>query len=147
MGYVSKHFPFKCNRPDQSNACYDNEYIPGMGSTQFLFIPAGTCSISCSRCCCLSSRLSFCRADCIMAAWESEPSGFWKHQNMSTVITMLKSAYIYDSVRRCKDRDFKLNQFNIEKGENSRIKLTPTTGWHFLLTILNTKIKLTLSVD
>jgi len=37
----------------------------------------GTEFISASRWACLISLLSFWSADCIMAAWDSEPSGFW----------------------------------------------------------------------
>lgn len=48
----------------------------GMGSIQFLWRPVGMQSISAARTACFSSRLSLARAFCIMAACESDPSGF-----------------------------------------------------------------------
>lgn len=57
-----------------------NDLPSGMGSIQFLLTPTGTESTSDSLCSCFISRRSFCRAVCIMADWESDPSGFCERQ-------------------------------------------------------------------
>lgn len=50
----------------------------GRGSTQCVLRPMGMESISASLWACFSSRLSLAKALCIMAAWDREPSGFWR---------------------------------------------------------------------
>ncbi|KAJ8978655.1 hypothetical protein NQ317_019091 [Molorchus minor] len=47
----------------------------GRGSIQLLFFPEGCESTSCSLWSIFCSRLSLAKADCIMAAWASDPSG------------------------------------------------------------------------
>lgn len=81
---VEKHFYFdsllKCGRQTQkAQFICAQTYIPsGRGSTQCVLRPMGMESISASLWACLSSLLSLAKALCIIAAWDKEPSGFWR---------------------------------------------------------------------
>lgn len=71
--------PGFCSSSTKKGRVYQCSDIPsGRGSTQCVLRPMGMESISASLWACLSSRLSLAKALCIIAAWDKEPSGFWR---------------------------------------------------------------------
>lgn len=71
------------NLPPLRVYAFHEYYSPsGIGSIHWLFRLTGAEFISASLWACFCSRLSFCKALCIIAAWDREPSGFYKQNKL-----------------------------------------------------------------